>query len=105
MKYVFSLGPAAFVLAFATFNGPSVAAPLDNEFLTPQSSIENRCRAAIRGEIKGPACEKISYVWHGPDGCEFYEQEQPFFMNKVIQCVAHGGPGRAARHIDQRSAR
>lgn len=105
MKSVFSLGPAAFVLAFATFNGPSVAAPLDNEFLTPQSSIESRCRAAVRGEIKGPACQKVVYVWHGPDGCEFYQQEQPFYIDKVLQCVARGGPGRIMRRSELQSAR
>lgn len=101
MKSVCSLAPAAFVLAFTTFSGPSVAGPLDVEVLTPQSSIESRCRAAVRGEEKGPACRNIVYVYHGPDGCEFDIPEQPFFIDKVMRCVARGGPGRAARRSER----
>jgi hypothetical protein len=97
MKSMCSLGPAVFVLAFVILNGPSVAGPLDVEVLTPQSSIESQCRGAVRAELKGPNCRQVVYVWHGPDPCYFGIFEQPFYTDKVIQCVARGGPGRAAR--------
>jgi hypothetical protein len=97
MKSMCSLGPAVFVLAFVILNGPSVAGPLDVEVLTSQSSIESKCRAAVRAELKGPNCRQVVWVYHGPDPCYFGTFEQPYYIDKVIQCVARGGPGRAAR--------
>ena len=98
MKSMCSLGPAVFVLAFVILSGPSVAGTLNQELLTSQSSMESRCRAAVRAELKGPSCGQVVYVWHGPDDpCYFGTFQQPFYTDKVVQCVAHGGPGRAAR--------
>jgi hypothetical protein len=78
----------------------SAAGPLDVEALTPQSSIESKCRSAVRAELKGPKCRQV-YVWanraRDPSSCAIEDHEQPFFIDKVIQCVARGGPGRAAR--------
>ena len=97
MKSMFSRGAAVFVSAFGILNGPSVAGPLNEEVLTPQSSIESQCRAAVRAELKGPYCGQVVYVWHGPDPCYVSTFDQPYYTDKVIQCVARGGPGRAAR--------
>jgi hypothetical protein len=100
MKSVRLLGPAVFVFAFVFLDGPSVAGPLDVEVLTPQSSIESKCRSAVRAELKGPDCRQ---VWvHDTDlgtvgPCYVPTYQQPYFMDKVIQCVARGGPRRAAR--------
>ena len=100
MKSMCSLGPAVFVLAFVILNGPSVAGSLNlnHEVLTPQASIESQCRGAVRAELKGPNCRQVVYVYHGPDdSCYVSQWSQPYFMDKVIQCIARGGPGRAAR--------
>ena len=97
MKSTCSLGPAVFVLAFVILNGPSVAGPLNYEVLTSQSSIESKCRGAVRAELKGPYCGQVVYVWHGPDPCYVSTFDQPYYTDKVIQCVARGGPGHAAR--------
>ena len=58
MKSMCSLGPAVFVLSFVILNGPSVAGPLDVEVLTSHSSIESKCRGAVRAELRGPNCRQ-----------------------------------------------
>ncbi len=94
------LGPALFVSALLVLDGRSVAGPLDVEVLTPRSSIESRCRSAVRAELKGPGCRQ---VWvHDTDlgtvgPCYVPTYQQPYFIDKVIQCVAHGGPGHVVR--------
>jgi hypothetical protein len=99
MKSMCSLGPAVFVLAFVILNGPSVAGPLDVEILNSQSSIESQCRGAVLAELKGPNCRQVVWVYHEPasPSCYVSRDQQPYYMDKVIQCVARGGPGRASR--------
>jgi hypothetical protein len=100
MKSMCSLGPAVFVLAFVILNGPSVAGPLDVEVLNSHSSIESQCRGAVRAELKGdPNCRQVVWVYHPYDNpsCYVSRDQQSYYMDKVIQCVARGGPGRAAR--------
>jgi hypothetical protein len=101
MKAMRFLGPEIFVFALVILDGPSVAGPLDVEVLTPQSSVESRCRAAVRAELKGPNCRQEVYVHNTDLGtvgpCYVPTYQQPYFMDKVIQCVAHGGPGHAPR--------
>jgi hypothetical protein len=96
MKSMCSLGPAVFVLAFVILNGPSVAGPLDVEVLNSQSSIESQCRGAVRAELKGPSCRQVVWVYHEYDrpSCYVSLDQQSYYMDKVIQCVARGGPGR-----------
>jgi|ERR1700730_5199821 hypothetical protein len=88
-------GFAVFVYAVVILNGPLVAGPRDVEVLTPQSSIESKCRSAVRAELYGPNCRQV-WVYKN-DPCVVHEVDQPFFIDKVIQCAARGGPGRAAR--------
>lgn len=99
MRSTYSLGPAVFVLAFVILNGPSVAGPRNNEVLTSQSSIESKCRAAVRAELRGPQCGQVVYVWHEDDdpACYISPYLQPSYTDKVIQCVARGGWKRATR--------
>ena len=100
LQFTCFLGPAVFVLAFVILSGRLAAGPLDVEVLTPQSSIESKCRSAARAELRGPECPQ---VWvHDTDlgtvgPCDVPTYQQPYFMDKVIQCLAHGGPGRAAQ--------
>ena len=100
MKSMCSLGPAVFVLAFVILNGPSVAGPLDVEVLTPQSSIESQCRGAVPAELKGPNCAKIWWIndqVSSSHPCRINRMEQTSYSDQVVQCVARGGPGHAAR--------
>jgi hypothetical protein len=87
--------------AVAFLNRPSAAGQLDVEVLTPKSSIESKCRSAVRAELKGPNCRQV-YVYSAAGGsahnpCIVDDWQQPYFVDKVLQCVARGGPGRAAR--------
>lgn len=89
------LGFAVFVYTVIILNRPLVAGPLDVEVVTPQSSIESKCRSAVRAELYGPNCRQV-YVYKN-DPCVVHEVDQPFFIDKITKCVARGGPGRAAR--------
>ena len=109
MKSMFSRGAAVFVSAFGILNGPSVAGPgpsvaeavdMRVEVINPHSSIENKCRAAVRGELKGPNCAKIWWIndqVSPSHPCRINRMEQTSYSDKVVQCVARGGPGHAAR--------
>src|ERR1700730_13833395 len=102
MKSMFSRGAAVFVSAFGILNGPSVAEPVDMrvEVINPHSSIENKCGAAVRGELKGPNCAKIWWIndqVSSSHPCRINRMEQTSYSDQVVQCVARGGPGHAAR--------
>jgi hypothetical protein len=56
--------------------------------------------------LKGPNCRQAVYV-HDTDlgtvgPCYVPTYQQPYFIDKVIQCVADGGPGHAASRISHR---
>ena len=89
-----SLGLAVFVFMVVILNRSLVAGPLDVEVLTPHSSIESKCRSAVRAEMYGPQCRQV-YVYKN-DPCVVHDLEQPLFVEKIMRCVARGGPGRAA---------
>jgi hypothetical protein len=64
-------------------------------------SIENQCRAAVRAELKGPNCRmanpRSNSLQLDPCGIPTTGSQMTLYTDKVIQCVARGGPGRAAR--------
>jgi hypothetical protein len=96
MKSICFLGPAAFVWAVVILDGSVVAGPRDVEVLTPRSTIESKCRSAVRSEMYGPNCRQV-YVYHFDDPCVVHDMAQLVFIDKVMKCIARGGPGRAAR--------
>ena len=100
MKLICFLAPAVSAMAVVFPNGRLAAGPLDAEFLTPQSWIESKCRSVVRAELKGPNCRQV-YVYpvrrRTRTPAWSMTVEQPLFIDKVAQCVARGGPGRAAR--------
>jgi hypothetical protein len=82
----FVLGPAVFSLATLALGGPIAA-----------DSIENQCRAAVRAELMGPQCRVVNPA-SASDPC--YVRNTNLSANcdnKVVQCVARGGPGRGGR--------
>jgi hypothetical protein len=84
------LGLAVFCSATLFFSGPMAAA----------ASIEDQCRAAARAEMKGPNCRSSNSPARDPTTfhpCNISNSETPFYTDKVVKCVARGGPGRAAR--------
>lgn len=82
----FALGPAVFSLAILTLGGPIAA-----------ESIENQCRAAVRAELMGPDCRVVNPTSFS-DPCYVRNTAlSASYDNKVVQCVARGGPRRSAR--------
>jgi hypothetical protein len=86
-----ALGLTVCLIAVSTLTGPSVA-----------ESIENQCRAAARAEIKGPNCRianpRSNSLSVDPCGIPTGGGAQgTMYMNKVAECVAHGGPGGKTR--------
>jgi hypothetical protein len=80
------LGPVIFSLATLILSGPIAA-----------ESIENQCRAAVRVELMGPDCRKVNPA-SSNDPCYIRNTTSSAnYDNKVVACVAHGGPGRGAR--------
>jgi hypothetical protein len=81
--------PAACLIATLAFH---VGAAAD--------SLENQCRIAVRAEMMGPECRVVNpktssggYV--GNDPCYILgEARMTFYIDKVIECVKRGGPGR-----------
>ena len=79
------LGVAAFSLATLTL-GPPVAA----------ESVEQQCRAAVRAELMGPQCRIANPDYD--DRCYYHNAAgMTNYVNKVIECINHGGPGHRAR--------
>jgi hypothetical protein len=79
------LGPVIFSLATLILSGPIAA-----------ESIENQCRAAVRVELMGPKCRIANPDYDDP--CYYhFAAGMTHFVNKVIECVNRGGPGRRAR--------
>ena len=79
------LGPAISALAILTFSGPVAA-----------ETIENQCRAAVRAELMGPQCRIANPEFDSQ--CYYrYPAGMTNYVNKVIECVNRGGPGRRAR--------
>jgi hypothetical protein len=86
MKSMMTLGSAAFSLAALTFGGPIAA-----------QSVESECRAAVRAELMGPNCRVVNPS-SSTDPC--YVRNTTLsanYDNKVVQCVARGGPRRKAQ--------
>jgi hypothetical protein len=82
----FILGLAVFSLATMALSGPIAA-----------DSIENQCRAAVRAELMGPACRVVNPA-SASDPCYVRNTNlSANYDNKVVQCVARGGPGRGGR--------
>jgi hypothetical protein len=80
------LGPAVFSLATLTLSGPIAA-----------ETIENQCRAAVRAELMGPGCRVVNPA-SANDRCYVRNTNlSANYDNRVVQCVARGGPGRGAR--------
>jgi hypothetical protein len=83
-------GSAICLLAISALNGPVAA-----------ESIENQCRAAVRAELKGPNCRmanpRSNSLQVDPCGIPTTGSQMTLYTDKVVQCVAHGGPGRTAR--------
>lgn len=87
MKSICCFGPAVF-FAVVVLNGPSVA-----------GSVEDQCRSAVRAEWKGPGCRQVTVPLDGftHDPCGMDDKIQMIYIEKVIKCVAQGGPRRALR--------
>jgi len=84
----FVLGSAAVCLATVMFGGPIAA-----------QSVEQQCRASVRAELMGPNCRVVNPA-SANDPC--YVRNTTLsanYDNKVVQCVARGGPGRGARDV------
>jgi hypothetical protein len=84
------LGLAVCFMAVSAISEPSAA-----------ESIENQCRAAIRAELKGPNCRVANPGDNNlnvdPCGIPTTSNQMTVYTDKVVACVARGGPGRAAR--------
>jgi hypothetical protein len=82
----FILGSAAFSLATLILGGPTAA-----------QSIESQCRAAVRAELMGPQCRVVNPA-SSNDPCYVRNTNlSANYDNKVVQCVARGGPRRGAQ--------
>ena len=88
MKTICFSGYAVAAFAVLFLCGPSAA-----------GSIEDQCRSAVRAEWKGPNCRQVTVPLNGytHDPCGMDDKIQMIYIEKVIKCVARGGPGRAAR--------
>ena len=79
------LALAASFLAILTFSGPVAA-----------ESVEQQCRASVRAELMGPQCRIANPDYD--DRCYYhFAAGMTNYVNKVIECVNRGGPGRHAR--------
>jgi hypothetical protein len=79
------LGPVLFSLATLVHSG-SIAA----------QSIENQCRLSVRAELMGPNCRTVNPT-SSNDPCYIRNTNlSANYDNKVVACVAQGGPGRKA---------
>jgi len=79
------LGAAAFSLATLALSGPVAA-----------ESVEQQCRASVRAELMGPQCRIANPDYD--DRCYYhFAAGMTNYVNKVIECVNRGGPGRHAR--------
>ena len=79
------LGPVVFFLATLTLSRPIAA-----------ETTENQCRAAVRAELMGPQCRIANPDYD--DRCYYhYPAGMTHYVNKVIECINRGGPGRRAR--------
>jgi hypothetical protein len=80
------LGLAVCFFSTLIFSGPTTA-----------GAIETQCRAAVRAEIKGPNC-RVSDVSNSTgtySACGITDNGQvALYLDKVSQCVAHGGPAK-----------
>ena len=63
-------------------------------------SIENQCRMAVRAEMMGPDCRLTnprtsSGGYTAGDPCYILgDTKTAYYIDKVIECVKRGGPGR-----------
>jgi hypothetical protein len=63
-------------------------------------SIENQCRMAVRAEMMGPDCRMInpktsSGGYTAGDPCYILgDTKTAYYIDKVIECVKRGGPGK-----------
>jgi hypothetical protein len=79
-------GSAGFFFATLIFAGPAAA-----------QSVESQCRAAVRAELLGPSCRVVNPA-SSSDPCYVRNTNlSAAYDNKVVQCVARGGPGRGTR--------
>ena len=79
-------GVAMVSLATLALGGPAAA-----------DSIENQCRAAVRAELLGPGCRVVNPA-SASDPCYVRNTNlSANYDNRVVQCVARGGPGRGAK--------
>ena len=59
-------------------------------------SVEQQCRASVRAELMGPQCRIANPDYD--DRCYYhFAAGMTNYVNKVIECVNRGGPGRHAR--------
>jgi hypothetical protein len=78
---------SAIGMAFAALNG---AAPGQAR----AESLGDQCRAAVRAELKGPACRMSMPT----SACNMPGQTDVlFFDGRVVACVKRGSPGRQSK--------
>jgi hypothetical protein len=93
-----SLGMAICITAVSASNRTALAqSPGARPSLEAQQSLGVECRAAARAEIQGPGC-RMSVPPTYEDSCNMWSHTQiAFYDNKVVECVARGGPGRKSK--------
>jgi hypothetical protein len=93
MKTICFSGYAVTAFAVLFICGPSAAG----------SSIEDQCRSTVRAEMKGPNCRQVTVLRGSPEGragCGMDDRgaaTQMIYVDRVIKCVAQGGPGHTPR--------
>jgi hypothetical protein len=83
-------GPIVFSLATLTLSGPIAA-----------DTIENQCRLTVRAELMGPGCRVVNPASFSDPCYVRNTQLSAAYDNKVVQCVARGGPGRGVRDVSK----
>jgi hypothetical protein len=77
------------LIAMSAFPGPAAA-----------QSLENQCRIAVRVEMMGPNCRMIdpaNKLYQPGDPCYILgDTRHMLYTEKVVECVARGGPGKRA---------
>jgi hypothetical protein len=83
---------ATFILGWAVF----CFATLMLGRATAAESVEQQCRASVRAELMGPQCRIANPDYD--DRCYYhYPAGMTNYVNKVVECIGRGGPGRRAR--------
>jgi hypothetical protein len=78
----------------------SLIATLASDVGAAADSIENQCRIAVRAEMMGPGCRVAnprtsSGGYTAGDPCYILgDTKTAHYIDKVIECVKRGGPGK-----------